>query len=95
MKTAHRTPTASRIIHVCRMRSPYKVILINDNVNYRSWVIRIVSNVVDMPVYEATQKVAEAHVCGKSTLRTCEMEQAENYCQNLRYYGISSNIEPC
>jgi len=94
MKTLQK-PTASRIFHVNRLKPPYKVVLINDDVNYRSWVIRIVSNVVDMPVYEATQKVAEAHAWGRATLKTCEMEQAENYCQNLRDYGISSNIEPC
>lgn len=74
----------------------YRVMLHNDDVNRREYVVQVLLKVVDgMTVDDAVNIMQEAHMNGLAVVIACSQEDAERYCQGLRSNGLISSIEPC
>lgn len=74
----------------------YRVMLHNDDVNRREYVVQVLLKVIDgMTVDDAVNVMQEAHVNGLAMVIACSQEDAERYCQGLRSNGLISSIEPC
>mmetsp|Transcript_3030 Transcript_3030/g.10917 ORF Transcript_3030/g.10917 Transcript_3030/m.10917 type:complete len:181 (+) Transcript_3030:99-641(+) len=73
----------------------YRVMLHNDDVNRREYVVQVLLKVIDgLTVDDAVNVMQEAHVNGLACVIQCGQEQAENYCEQLRSNGLISTIEP-
>eukprot|EP01026_Neomeris_dumetosa_P037859 TRINITY_DN3077_c0_g1_i1.p1 TRINITY_DN3077_c0_g1~~TRINITY_DN3077_c0_g1_i1.p1 ORF type:complete len:159 (-),score=6.87 TRINITY_DN3077_c0_g1_i1:310-786(-) len=73
----------------------YRVMLHNDPVNKREYVVKVLMKVVDgMSFDEALNVMYEAHNNGIGLVIICLIESAQQYCQGLRSGGLKSTIEP-
>lgn len=73
----------------------YKVLLHNDNVNRREYVVQVLLKVVDgMTVDDAVNVMNEAHMEGVGLVVISPQEEAEKYCEGLRGHGLTSTVEP-
>ncbi|PSC67862.1 ATP-dependent Clp protease adaptor containing [Micractinium conductrix] len=79
-----------------RRRPPeYRVLLHNDNVNRREYVVKVLMKVVDgTTVDDAVNIMNEAHLNGLALVAQCAQDQAELYCESLRQHGLISTLEP-
>jgi len=73
----------------------YRVLLHNDNVNRRDYVVKVLIKVVDgFQEGDAFRVMEEAHEMGIALVTACVQETAEEYCEQLRNHGLTSSIEP-
>jgi len=73
----------------------FKVLLLNDNIHYKTQVINILMRTFnDMNHIEANDKTEEAHKQGQSILRIYPQYQAEQFCETLHSHSLKSIIEP-
>lgn len=80
-----------------RKRRPptYRVLLHNDNVNKREYVVSVLLKVVEgYTVEDALNVMQEAHHNGLALVTVCSQEQAENICEGMRNGGLISTMEP-
>ena len=81
-----------------RVRKPsprYKVLLHNDPVNTRDFVVMTLRQVVpSLSEQDAIAVMLEAHNTGVGLVIVCDLEPAEFYCETLKAKGLSSTIEP-
>lgn len=77
------------------MSPPYRVMLHNDNMNKREYVVQVLMKVIPgMTVDNAVNIMQEAHVNGLAVVIVCGQADAEEHCQQLRGNGLYSSIEP-
>lgn len=77
------------------MTPPYRVILHNDDINRREYVVQVLMKVIPgMTVDNAVNIMQEAHYNGLSVVIICSQSEAEEYCMQLRRNGLLSTIEP-
>lgn len=73
----------------------YKVLLHNDDVNKREYVVRVLLKVIDgLTLDQAYDIMQEADAFGVALVIVTTQEQAENYCNSLRANGLVSTVEP-
>lgn len=73
----------------------YKVILHDDPINRREYVVRVLVKVVDdLSLDEAVSIMQTAHESGSAVVCTVAQELAEEYCEGLRENGLTSTVEP-
>lgn len=73
----------------------YRLVLLNDSKNIKHYVVNVIVKVVpDITDKESWNIMNEAHVQGRSVVKVCEQQLAEEYCQGLRNNGLISIIEP-
>eukprot|EP01026_Neomeris_dumetosa_P032673 TRINITY_DN2597_c0_g1_i2.p4 TRINITY_DN2597_c0_g1~~TRINITY_DN2597_c0_g1_i2.p4 ORF type:complete len:151 (+),score=12.21 TRINITY_DN2597_c0_g1_i2:62-514(+) len=73
----------------------YRVLLHNDDVNRREYVVRALLRVVDgIGPDDAVNIMNEAHVSGIALVVSCAVGDASRYCHGLRNNGLISTIEP-
>ncbi|CAG9462214.1 unnamed protein product [Pedinophyceae sp. YPF-701] len=73
----------------------YKVLLHNDDVNRRDYVVKVLMKVVhELTMDDAVMVMEEAHLSGVALVTACAQETAEEYCEGLRGNGLISTIEP-
>ena len=78
-----------------RRPRPYRVLLHNDDVNRREYVVRVLIKVVDgMCVEDAYQCMEEAHTNGVGVVACVDQPTAELYCERLRGSGLIASVEP-
>lgn len=78
-----------------RLPPNYRVLLHNDNVNRREYVVKALLKVVDgMTVDIAVNIMQEAHASGVALVLVCSQEEAEKYVTGLRRNGLTSTLEP-
>ncbi|KAI8463267.1 MAG: ATP-dependent Clp protease adaptor protein ClpS-domain-containing protein [Monoraphidium minutum] len=79
-----------------RMKTPiYKVLLHNDNVNRREYVVKVLVKVVEnLAMEHAMSVMQEAHESGVALVLACPQGQAEAYVEDLRLNGLVSTMEP-
>lgn len=75
--------------------SKYRVMLHNDSVNRREYVVQVLLKVVDgYTVDDAVNVMQKAHIDGLACVISCSQEEAETYCEGLRGNGLVSSVEP-
>ena len=73
---------------------PYRVILLDDNLNTMEHVVQsLMTSVPSLNENEATAIMLEAHMNGRSTVIECPKEVAEHYWGALKSYGLMATIE--
>ena len=73
----------------------YKVMLHNDTVNRREYVVRVLLKVVKgLTVEDAVNVMQHAHMYGSGCVIACAQEEAERYCEGLRSNGLVATVEP-
>ena len=73
----------------------YRLLLHNDNVNKREYVVRVLLKVVDgLTMDEAYDIMQEADAHGLALVIITTQEQAEEYCNALRANGLVATVEP-
>ena len=78
-----------------RRARPYRVLLHNDDVNRREYVVRVLLKVVDgLALDDAVQVMEDAHAHGVGVAACAPQPDAERYCEGLRRGGLISSIEP-
>lgn len=78
-----------------RLPPYYKLILHKDISFEHKYVSKVISGVIDnMTLAEANDKATEAYLKGKSLLRICPQEIAEDYCEQIRANQVKTTIEP-
>ena len=77
------------------MSPPYRVILHNDDVNKREYVVQVLMKVIPgMTLDNAVNIMQEAHSNGLSVVIICAQADAEEHCMKLRNNGLLSSVEP-
>ena len=72
-----------------------QVLLHNDDVNRREYVVQVLLKVVDgMSMDDAIQVMSEAHQYGKAVCIVAPQPDAEDYCEQLRSHGLIASIQP-
>lgn len=67
----------------------------NDATNRREYVVRVLLKVVKALTLDVAMNVMQlAHQYGLACVITCAQEEAEKYCEGLRYNGLTSTVEP-
>ncbi len=81
---------------VRRKRQPlYRVLLHNDPVNTREYVVATLQMVVpQLSEQDAVAVMLEAHNTGVGLVIVCDQEPAEFYSEQLKRKGLTSTIEP-
>jgi ATP-dependent Clp protease adaptor protein ClpS len=82
---------------VTQSRPPprYKLLLHDDKFNEGRYVVKVLARIIcNMTMEEAEEKMMEAHLKGVSLLRVCPQDEAEDYCEKIRYNGVKSTVEP-
>lgn len=79
-----------------RKRQPlYRVLLHNDPVNTRDYVVATLRTVVpQLSEQDAVTVMLEAHNMGVGLVIVCDQEPAEFYSEQLKGKGLTSTIEP-
>ncbi|KAJ8445364.1 hypothetical protein Cgig2_010722 [Carnegiea gigantea] len=78
-----------------KMSPPFRVMLHNDNVNKREYVVQVLMKVIPgMTLDNAVNIMQEAHYNGLSVVIICAQADAEEHCMKLRNNGLLSSIEP-
>ncbi|KAJ4812744.1 ATP-dependent Clp protease adapter protein ClpS [Rhynchospora pubera] len=78
-----------------KITPPYRVILHNDDINRREYVVQVLMKVIPgMTLDTAVNIMQEAHHNGLSVVIICSQAEAEEHCRQLRRNGLSSTIEP-
>ena len=73
----------------------YRVLLHNDAVNKREYVVQVLLKVVDgMSLERAYDIMSEAHQYGLALVLITVQEEAESICESLRNNGLVSTVEP-
>jgi len=73
----------------------YRVMLHNDNVNRREYVVQVLMKTVPgMTVDTAVNIMQEAHVNGIACVITTSQQEAEDICEAMRGNGLIASIEP-
>ena len=73
----------------------YRVLLHNDNVNKREYVVSVLLKIVPgYTVEDALNVMQEAHFNGLALVTVCSQELAESYCEGMRNSGLVSTMEP-
>ncbi|KAG7670487.1 hypothetical protein Ndes2437A_g05015 [Nannochloris sp. 'desiccata'] len=72
----------------------YRVLLHNDNVNKREYVVQALLKVAGLSVEQALNVMQEAHANGLAIVTVCAQEQAETICEGLRNSGLIATLEP-
>ncbi len=100
VETPSRSPGGAAVIdkEEQRVRKPsprYRVLLHNDPVNTREYVITTLRQVVpSLSEQDAIAVMLEAHNTGLGLVIVCDLEPAEFYCETLKAKGLSSSLEP-
>lgn len=89
----------SRQLPLCRnksIKSPlYRVLLHNDSMNKREYVVKVLLKVVDgLTVDDAMHIMNEAHMRDVALVTVAAQETAEKYVADLRRNGLTSTLEP-
>lgn len=79
-----------------RKRQPlYRVLLHNDPVNTRDYVVATLQAVVpQLSEQDAVAVMLAAHNTGVGLVIVCDQEPAEFYSEQLKSKGLTSSIEP-
>lgn len=79
-----------------RKRQPlYRVLLHNDPVNTRDYVVATLQTVVpQLSEQDAVAVMLAAHNTGVGLVIVCDQEPAEFYSEQLKSKGLTSTIEP-
>lgn len=73
----------------------YRVLLHNDDVNKREYVVRVLLKCIDgLSLDQAYDIMQEADSFGVALVIVTTQEQAEGYCNSLRANGLVSTVEP-
>jgi ATP-dependent Clp protease adaptor protein ClpS len=73
----------------------YRVLLHNDNMNRREYVVQALMKVIDgMTLEDAIAVMQEAHVNDIALVTVTSQETAEEYVTGLRRNGLTSTLEP-
>jgi ATP-dependent Clp protease adaptor protein ClpS len=73
----------------------YRVLLHNDNMNRREYVVQALMKVVDgMTLEDAISVMQEAHINDIALVTVTSQERAEEYVTGLRRNGLTSTLEP-
>ncbi|MFL5338600.1 MAG: ATP-dependent Clp protease adaptor ClpS [Gemmataceae bacterium] len=73
---------------------PYRVVLANNAAQALMFVVQTVMELTRFCREEATQKMWEAHHCGRSQLLVTHLERAELYVEQFAERGLLVTIEP-
>jgi ATP-dependent Clp protease adapter protein ClpS len=75
---------------------PHSKLILHNDVNFKhSYVSKVISSIIpDMTHIEACDKATEAFLYGKSLLRVCPQDLAQEYCENIRKSYVKVSIEP-
>lgn len=78
------------------IKSPlYRVLLHNDSMNKREYVVKVLLKVVDgLTVDDAMHIMNEAHMRDVALVTVAAQETAEKYVADLRRNGLTSTLEP-
>ena len=78
------------------IKSPlYRVLLHNDSMNKREYVVKVLLKVVDgLTVDDAMHIMNEAHMRDVALVTLTAQETAEKYVAGLRRNGLTSTLEP-
>lgn len=72
----------------------YKLFLHRDSSFDHKYVSKVVHKTIeDMSFEEACDKTTEAYLIGKSLLRICPHELAEDYCEKIRDKKVMATVE--
>lgn len=71
----------------------WNVIVWDDPVNLMNYVVYVFKRLFGFTTEEATRKMLEVHVEGRSVVATRPREQAELLAHRLHHYGLWSTIE--
>lgn len=72
----------------------YKLVLHRDSGFDHKYVAKVVHKTIDdMSFEEACDKTTEAYLMGKSLLRVCPQELAEDYCEKIRSNKVMATVE--
>lgn len=75
--------------------SVVQVMLHNDSVNRREYVVRVLLKVIkSLSVDDAVNAMQQAHLHGLACVIACAQDEAEQYCEGLRSNGLIASIEP-
>lgn len=90
------TPDITKRRDTRKRRPPtYRVLLHNDNINKREYVVQVLLKVVEgYTVEDALNVMQEAHHNGLAIVTVCSQEQAESICEGMRNGGLISTMEP-
>ncbi|KAM7270159.1 hypothetical protein ACFE04_029373 [Oxalis oulophora] len=78
-----------------KISPPYRVMLHNDNLNKREYVVQVLMKVIPgMTLDNAVNIMQEAHHNGLAVVIICAQADAEEHCTQLRGNGLLSSIEP-
>ncbi len=77
-----------------RTPPPYRVILHNDDVNVRDYVIETIYKLTPLTIEQATEKTSEADRNGLAILLVCHKERAELYQEQFQSCRLTVTIEP-
>ena len=73
----------------------YRVMLHNDSVNERNYVVKVLLKTIPNLVLEDAYRIMEeAHNNGMACVIVCPQEEAEGYCDALRKCSLTATIEP-
>ena len=73
----------------------YRVMLHNDSVNDRNYVVKVLLKTIPNLVLEDAYRIMEeAHTNGMACVIVCPQEEAEGYCDALRKCSLTATIEP-
>jgi len=72
----------------------YNLLLHNDEVNPKDYVVIVLTRVVGIEELQANEIMETAHNEGKAVVSKCDEAKARDLCQKLRENGLTSTVEP-
>lgn len=98
MKTPSSTRTAAPVRQPSRPKQdklpPWKVVLVNDNINTMQDVVETIRMLTPLSEQAAVRRMLEAHTRGRSLLLTTHRERAELYRDQFASRGLTVTIGP-
>ena len=82
------------------LERPYRVIIHNDNVTTFEFVIAVLVNIFELPIYRAERVTYEAHRKGNAYVATLPLEEAKSkvfkaqYAARQQGFPLTFTIEP-
>ena len=76
-----------------QLSMPWKVIVLNDPVNFMNYVVMVFRRVFGYSETKATKHMMEVHELGKSVLWTGDREEAESYAYQLQRWRLQTILE--
>ena len=72
---------------------PWKVIVYDDDVNTMDFVVAVFQQLFGFALEEATRKMLEVHLGGRSIVMVGPLEECEYYVERLGACGLTTGLE--